>query len=473
MMMPLHSAAFYVKTFVTKCLQKNGADHSLNDQNGKTALHYAAEKGNLNTCQILASYGAKVICLASATQLTPLHFAILCDKTYVAIYLLENGADHSLKDCFGNTALHYASEKGNLDICQLLVSHGAEVNCLTSENSTPLHLATFCDKTCVTKYLLKNGADPNLKNCYYKTALHCAAEEANLDICQLLVSHGAEVNFLASATQLTPLHFAILCDKTYVAIYLLENGVDHSLKDCFGNTALHYASEKGNLDICQLLVSHGAEVNCLTSENLTPLHLTTFCDKTCVTKYLLKKGTDPNLKNCYYKTALHCAAEKANLDICQILVSCGVEVNYLPSDIKLRLLHLAKSYNKTCLTKYLPKNGVDHSLKDWRGKTALHYAAEKGDLDNCQILVSYGAEINCLTSKNETALLLALLAASRFDGYRDSRHLSKKYFAIAGYLFENKAVYHPDITRDVKDRYRRVLKKIVQDPFKDVALAKI
>jgi len=337
----------------------------------------------------------------------------------------------------------------------------------------PLHSAAYYVKTFVTKCLLKNGADHSLKDQNGKTALHYAAEKGNLDTCQILASYGAKVNCLASATQLTPLHFAILCDKKNVAIYLLENGADHSLKDCFGNTALHYASEKGNLDICQLLVSHGAEVNCLTSENWTPLHLATFCDKTCVTKYILKDGADLNLKDCYYKKALHCAAEKANLDICQILVSYGVEVNYLPSDIQLRLLRLAKSYNKTCLTKYLLKNGVDHSLKDWRGKTALDYAAEKGDLDNCQILVSYGAEINCLTSKNETALFLALLAASRFDGYRDSRHLSKKYFAIAEYLFENKAVYHPDITRDVKDRYRRVLKKIVQDPFKDVALAKI
>jgi ankyrin repeat protein len=46
-----------------------------------------------------------------------------------------------------------------------------------------------------------------------------------------------------------------------------------NLRDKTGKSAVHYASEFGQDDILQLLISNGANVNFQDSENLrTPLH---------------------------------------------------------------------------------------------------------------------------------------------------------------------------------------------------------
>ncbi|KAK2713384.1 hypothetical protein QYM36_009299 [Artemia franciscana] len=316
---PKNSILFYGiirnNTSVIKYFLVNGTDPCIKDSYGRTALHITA-KGNPDICQILVPYEAEANYYEAEASgnSTHLRLAAFCDIRCMMIDFLKKGADHSFNDWFGKTALHYAAEKGNLDICQILVSYGAKVNCLTSKKLTPLHLATLHNEICVAKYLLKNGADHSLKDRFGKTALHYAAEEGNLDVCQVLVSYGAKVNCI-NYEKMTPLHFATLYNETCVAKHLLKNGADHSLKDRFGKTALHYAAEEGNLDICQILVSYGAQVNCLTSKKLTPLHLATFSNETCVAKYLLKNGADYSLRDRFGKTALHYAAEKGNLDI--------------------------------------------------------------------------------------------------------------------------------------------------------------
>ena len=435
---PKNSILFYGiirnNTSVIKYFLVNGTDPCIKDSYGRTALHITA-KGSPDICQILVPYEAEANYYEAEASgnSTPLRLAAFCDIRCMMIDFLKKGADHSLNDCFGKTALHYAAEEGNLDICQILVSYGAQVNCLTSEKWTPLHLATFNNQTGVAKYLLRNGADHSLKDWFdSKTALHYAAREGNLDICQILVSYGAQVNCLTSK-KWTPLHLATFNNQTGVAKYLLRNGADHSLRDRFDKTALHYAAEEGNLDICQILLSYGVQVNCDS------------------------------------KTALHYAAVEGNLDICQILVSYGAQVNCLTSN-KWTPLHLATIRNETGVAKYLLRNGADHSLRDRFGKTALHYAAERGNLDVFKLLILNGAKINCLTSRNETAISLALSAASDFSRSMDSRHLFEKYMAVVEYILENKAVYHPNITRD---EYKIILRLFVQDPFWDKARKKI
>ncbi|BFZ03550.1 hypothetical protein BsWGS_06589 [Bradybaena similaris] len=66
----------------------------------------------------------------------------------------------------GNTALHAASNSGNLAIVDLLChSRGLDVNCVNPqcENATPLHLAVMHGHTKVVEYLLEHGADSQLK----------------------------------------------------------------------------------------------------------------------------------------------------------------------------------------------------------------------------------------------------------------------------------------------------------------------
>ncbi|VDM10783.1 unnamed protein product [Wuchereria bancrofti] len=94
---------------------------------------------------------------------------------------LDEGSVEKLKDLLvGNlglleernenqlTALHWASDRGKLELVEFLVDAGADVNIQDYGGQTPLHYgyyfnskkAVSCSHRSVTDFLLKNGADP-------------------------------------------------------------------------------------------------------------------------------------------------------------------------------------------------------------------------------------------------------------------------------------------------------------------------
>lgn len=54
------------------------------------------------------------------------------------------------------------------------------------------------------------------------------------------------------------LMFAALWDKYDIALYLLQQGVDFTLTNARGDTALAIARKEGNFDIVNLLLAYGA-----------------------------------------------------------------------------------------------------------------------------------------------------------------------------------------------------------------------
>lgn len=67
---------------------------------------------------------------------------------------------------------------------------------------------------------------------------------------------------------------------------------------------------------------------------------------------------------------------------------------------------------------YLAERGgdVDDSLHANIGCTALHYAAEKGDIETLDWLLRHGAKINYADYDGRTALMFALMGSGRTDG---------------------------------------------------------
>ncbi|GFO48838.1 ankyrin repeat domain-containing protein 39-like [Plakobranchus ocellatus] len=94
--------------------------------------------------------------------------------------------------------------------------------------------------------------------------------------------------------------------------------------DKSGYTALHYASRSGHLDVCKLLISHGADVNCQTqSSKATPLHRAAYMGRTEVVKLLLDHRADAELIDCDGMTALHKASENGHYEAVAALVNAS------------------------------------------------------------------------------------------------------------------------------------------------------
>ncbi len=62
----------------------------------------------------------------------------------------------------GETALHYAVEKDNIEIVEKLLDAGAEVNAKSFNGNTPLHWVK--DQREMAEVLLRKGADVYIEN---------------------------------------------------------------------------------------------------------------------------------------------------------------------------------------------------------------------------------------------------------------------------------------------------------------------
>lgn len=150
--------------------------------------------------------------------------------------------------------------------------------------------------------MLEQGAKVNKKSWFHKTALHVAVNAGNIPICKLLRSYGADTNYkyFAEYEKDAPLWsiamrgadselFDLLYDQKKVVTLLcclrqmkkeknlfatvFYNNAAHFIKPYFkyhfrslnekihGTTALMRAAVEGNLEMCKLLIDHGANVN--------------------------------------------------------------------------------------------------------------------------------------------------------------------------------------------------------------------
>lgn len=106
------------------------------------------------------------------------------------------------------TPLHFAAEKGYLDIVDSLIKHGADVNAVDCCQYTPLSFAISNNELDVVECLLNNGANVDVRYILEQTPLHLAAKTGYLKIVDSLIKHGADINAV-DCNQQTPLHLAI------------------------------------------------------------------------------------------------------------------------------------------------------------------------------------------------------------------------------------------------------------------------
>lgn len=119
---------------------------------------------------------------------------------------------------FSKTPLHFAAEKGHLDIVTLLIDKGANINSRDSNNCTPLHIAAKYGRFCVVKYLINKGAGDQ------EGALHYSALSGHRAIVSFLCKSGININSRTIANRMTPLHLAASKGHLMVVKYLVRSG---------------------------------------------------------------------------------------------------------------------------------------------------------------------------------------------------------------------------------------------------------
>ncbi|RYO84634.1 hypothetical protein DL766_005642 [Monosporascus sp. MC13-8B] len=207
---------------------------------------------------------------------TPLFRA--AEKGHVAIakLLLENGADPETRNDSGQTPLLLAAAGGHEAVVKLLLEKGVKLETKDEKyGQTPLLLAVENGHEGVVKLLLEKGANLETKNEEYgETPLLLAVKNGDEGVVELLLDKGANLETKNEEYGQTPLLLAVENGHEGVVKLLLEKGTNLEIEDYSGRTPLLLATEKGHEAVVKLLLEKGANPKTKDILGRTPLSVT-------------------------------------------------------------------------------------------------------------------------------------------------------------------------------------------------------
>jgi uncharacterized protein len=212
-----------------------------------------------------------------------------------------------------------------------------------------------------------------------------AAMNGDLKTVRTLVRQAVDIN----ATQpdgMTALHWAVERRDLPMMNVLLEAGAKHDLTNRTGARPLYLAATNGDAAAIARLLDAGEDANALlTAEGESVLMLTSQTGNAEAVKILLDRGANPNTQQLRGQTALMWAAAEGHADVVKLLLARGAD----------------PGLSSTASTK--PER------RPPGGMTALLFASRQGKLEAARALLDGGADINEAGADNTSALLIAVV----------------------------------------------------------------
>ncbi|MEP7287595.1 MAG: ankyrin repeat domain-containing protein [Chloroflexota bacterium] len=207
-----------------------------------------------------------------------------------------------------------AGDKTRVD--SLLTTYPALVNAKADIGVSAVLLGLYYGKPEIVDVLLSRGAPLDLFE---------AAAVGNVDrVAELLNSQSDLLNAFA-ADGFTALGLAAFFEHLEVVELLLAQGAEVNIASHNDQHVmpLHSATASQQLDIAKTLLAHGAEVNAKQAGDFTPLHAAAQNGQLAMIELLLAHGAEINAKAADGKTAMTFALEARQQTATSLLRECG------------------------------------------------------------------------------------------------------------------------------------------------------
>ena len=403
-------SCWYRQTDSIMVLLEAGADPAIDDDEGFSCIHAAVDGiCSKETLQLLIAHGAHIDAKRKDGTNALLR-ACATGQSDTVNFLVESGADVNVNKPDGNTCLHVAVN-GNCskEVLEKMVDNGVHINGVNNEGKTALMLACQSAQAVSVGLLLAKGADPNIYDVYGNTSLHAAVFGCyTTEALHKIITHQAYLD-IQNINGETALLLACLYRQQDMISILLKAGSNTNIRDNYGDTSLHAAVYRNcTKKIIRAIITHGAEVNATNKLNSTALMLASEKGNIDAMKVLLKAGASPAITDVRGGTWLHSAlCGHCSTEALQTIIDLGAEVNATNEQNCTALMLAAEKGNIDDMNVLL-KAGANRAIKDADGYTWLHYAVS-GDCnkDVLQAVIDLGVEINATNKQNCTALMLA------------------------------------------------------------------
>ena len=175
---------------------------------------------------------------------------------------------------------------------------------------------------------------------------------------------------------------------------LLAAGADPGAAYGDGATALHWAAHRDAPAMVTDLLAAGAAVDAADDHGVTPLALACLNGSLPVVDALLAAGADPNAARGNGETPLMTAARVGSLDVARSLLAAGADPDAAEAALGQTALMLAVAENHTPVARLLLETGAAVSARSKNRFTPLLFAAQQGNLEAADLLLSAGADVN-------------------------------------------------------------------------------
>jgi ankyrin repeat protein len=339
--------------------------------------------------------------------------------------LLKQKVNVNASEADGFTALHWASQRNDLQLVDLLLAAGANVKASTRYNITPLYLAAINGNAAIVERLLDAGADANGTAEEGQTMLMSAALSGKADAVRLLLTRGAKVDAKEPYKGQTALMWAAAEGNTAAVDVLLEAGADVTVKSTAGFTPLLFAVRNAHIPTTVALLKGGANVNDVAPDGSSALSVAAVNAYFELASVLLEHGANPNLSD-PRGSPLHTVAwlRKPGADGAAGVGNTPVGTPQQTGNVT--AIQLARTllehganpdtrvdwkeprFGKEGGTARNPPNiRLGRHLLSYNGATSFYVAAKNGDVELMRLLIEFKADPTIPTRIGVTPLMVA------------------------------------------------------------------
>ena len=315
--------------------------------------------------------------------------------------------------------LHRAAYENRVNIAQALISRGDDVDANSDKYGTgcdsPLRIAAMRNSHDVAKLLIANNADKEAEGPFGTTPLQMAAYCHAYDVTKLLLEAGANIE----ANVWWEESYDMEQPPLYVTFY--QPWRSEKFQRDFG-----VSPPEDPFAVAMLLIDHGANVNgfytnqdywnapllvCPLPPAGTPLGLAGEKSNNLFLR-LLQEGASVNVFGAYGENPLIDAISSQRLDVVELLIDCGADVNWSHKYVSITPLHAAAQQDLVEIAQLLIKNGAKldakiaddaHPYSHAQGDlsevfphraTPLYVAADQKSIRVARLLIKHGANID-------------------------------------------------------------------------------
>jgi ankyrin repeat protein len=377
---------------------------TLNFSPGVTALSAAVSSGNLEVVKLLLASGADILFHGHAKQRTVLEMAISLNNIEMVRFILAQKPAASR-----DRSIFIATRLKNRELIKLLLKSGVDINKVGYGGINVLSIAVYSDNTDVVKFILDEGTEPNTMldpgnefgGDNYDRNDDSDEDDGYKDVTEVF-DHAelceAPFGYRQNTTS-PPLVAAISLGNLSMVELLLDSGADY---DCpwvkYGDdldwpppVPLAAAAQKWDVEIVHRLLKAGANVNSPTSSP-TVLQAAVISGNICLVELLISLGAKINALSADKTdpTALQTAVSKGDFHIVKLLLNEGAIASNYQEDI---MTWAAEAGSEDILRLLIEKGAAVNSPLG-EHLTPLQAAANAGHYEIVKILLEEGADIH-------------------------------------------------------------------------------